>query len=197
MKKRARIEFFRGRCLKKEGEIETFLCPIDETHAFIGKDVAVKDAFHIIYYVLPFADGDAILFAVIEETGQLLDAFEKFSDYDLDVLKPSFPKAIEAMRDGMNANLTGYAIIRLESADGKPFDCVATKISNIDVADLETEYVLRKAICLCKFASDVIEELDWDKVTFWQKAKIYARATYNGVQTAIRVQKIGDFLNNL
>lgn len=196
MNERKQIEYFRGNCSKEQGEVETFLCPIDSTYSFIGKDFAIKDGFHIVYYLLPFSDGDAILFAVIEETGQLLEAFRGYSNSDLDVLEPSFPKAIKAMRDGMNANLTNYAILCLE-ANGRPFDCVATKISNINVADLDTEYVVKKALNLCLYASDIIDELDWDRVSFWQKAKIIAHGVMDGAQTAIKVQKIGNLIDHI
>lgn len=196
MEERKHIEYFRGNCSKQQGEVDTFLCPIDNEHSFIGKDVAIKDGFHIVYYLLPFSDGDAILFAVIEETGQLLDAFKGYSNSDLDVLEPSFPKAIKAMRDGANANLTNYAILCLET-NGRPFDCVATKISNIDIADLDTEYVIKKAFNLCIYASDIIDELDWDRVSFWQKAKIVAHGVLDSVDTVIKVQKIGNLINNI
>ena len=196
MEERKQIEIFRGSCSKEQGDIDTFLCPIDSTYSFIGKDVAIKDGFHIIYYILPFLDGDAILFAVIEESGQLLDAFKGYSNSDLNVLEPSFPKTIRAMRDGMNANLTNYALLCLETNDG-PFDCVATKISNVDVANLDTEYVIGKAFNLCLYASDIIDELDWDRVSFLQKARIVAHGVMDSATIVIKAQRLGNLLDHI
>lgn len=200
MEKKDKVEFFWGNCAKSQGDVETFLCAIDSDHSFIGKRIAIKDDLQIIYYILPFSDDDAILFVVIEESGQLLDAYEGYSNADLDILESLFPKTIRAIRDGMSANLTNYAIVRLESNE-RPFDCVATKISNINIADLDTEYVFRKVLSLCEYANEVLKESDWDRVPSWQKARIMARimahGVIEGVQTAIKAQRIGNFLDKI
>lgn len=196
MEKKDKVEFFWGNCAKSQGDVETFLCAIDSDHSFIGKRIAIKDDLQIIYYILPFSDDDAILFVVIEESGQLLDAYEGYSNADLDILESSFPKTIRAIRDGMSANLTNYAIVRLESNE-RPFDCVATKISNINIADLDTEYVFKKVLSLCEYANEVLKESDWDRVSFWQKARIMAHGVIEGAQTAIKAQRIGNFLDKI
>lgn len=196
MNERNCIEFFRGSCAKPEGNIETFLCPIDAKHSFIGKELVIEDDCSIIYYFIPFSNNDAILLACVEENGKLTESFEDYSQKDLEILYPSFPKTIRAIFDGNNANLTNYAIVRLDS-NGHEFDCVATKVSNVDFLDLETDYLLMKAAELCSFASDVIGELDWDRVTFWQKARIVGNAMLQGAQTAIKVYKIDNLLNRI
>lgn len=196
MNERNCIEFFRGSCAKPEGNIETFLCPIDANHSFIGKELVIEDDFSIIYYFIPFSNNDAILLTCVEEDGKLTESFDGYSQRDLEILRPSFPNTIRAIFDGNNANLTNFAIVRLDS-NGHEFDCVATKVSNVDILDLETDYILMKAVELCSFASDVIGELDWDRVTFGQKARIVGNAMLRGAQTAIKVYKIDNLLNRI
>lgn len=83
------VEYFLGNCAKNQGDVETFLCAIDSDHSFIGKRIAIKDNLQIIYYILPFSDDDAILFVVIEESGQLLDAYEGYVGFPKNRTVPS------------------------------------------------------------------------------------------------------------
>lgn len=196
MKERQFIELFRGETKNEMGTIETFLVPIDSTHSFIGKELVIRDGFKLVYYFIPFSNNDAILLVCIEENAQLTDAFKGYSQADLEILKPSFPRMINALQAGNNTNLTNYALLRLDS-NGHEFDCVATKVTGVDLLDLETEWLLTKIVEICSFASDLIDELDWDKVSLWQKAKIMGNGIIGGAQTALRVYKISNFLNKL
>lgn len=196
MQERQRIENFRGTTNNEMGTIETFLVPIDSTHSFIGKELVIREGFKLIYYFIPFSNNDAILLVCIEENAQLTDAFEGYSQADLDILESSFPRMINALKAGNNANLTNYALLRLDS-NGHESDCVATKVTGVDLLNLEVEWLLEKVLEICSFASDLIDELDWDKVSFWQKAKIMGNGVISGAQTALKVYKISSFLNKL
>lgn len=196
MNERAFIQQFRGSSNDEVGTIETFLVPIDSTHSFIGKEVVIHEGFKLIYYFVPFSNNDAILLVCIDEKAQLTNAFEDYSWDDLEILKPSFPKTISALQYGYNVNLTNYALLRLDS-NGHEFDCVATKITGIELRDLEKKWILEKVIDISSFASDLIDELDWDRVSFWQKARIMGNGILSGARTALQVHKIIDILNNL
>lgn len=196
MEERTRVEYYKGSTIKEEGDLETFICPIDDSHVFLGKEVAVSKGFKLVYYFVPFRNNDAILLLCIDENAELTKAFEDYSQSDLNVLSPSFPKTIQAICDGNNANLTNYAIIRLDS-NGHEFDCVATKITNIDLSNLETEYLIKKVCEMACFATEVENELDWDRVSFWQKVKIIAHGVKDGAQTALKIYKIENFLNKV
>ncbi len=196
MKERNSIEFFRGTSRETIGTVETFLVPIDSTHSFIGKEVVISEGFKIVYYFMPYSNNDAILLACIEENAKLTDAFRGYSLSDLNILQSSFPRTIKALLDGNDVNLTNYALLRLDSK-GHEFDCVATKVTGVDILKLEEEWLLKKVLEMCAFASDVIEELDWDKVSFWQKTRIMLNGVIEGAQTALKVYRVVNLINRL
>lgn len=196
MNERKNIELFRGAGNEEVGTVETFLVSLDSTYSLIGKDIVVSEGFKLVYYLMPFSNSDAILLVCIEENAKLTDAFRDYSEADLNILESSFPRLVKALQDGYNANLTNYALLRLDS-NGHEFDCVATKVTGIDLKDLEVEWLLRKVIDICVFASDLLDELNWDNVSFLQKVRIVGNGVLNGIQTASKVYKIADLLNAL
>ena len=108
-----------------------------------GRELLLKDK-KITYYVLPLEEHEAVLFLYVGDDifDNLLNSIDEYSEPGIRNAYPLFMKSVD---NGLNENLYSTALLNLPHAckDGK-FWCFATKIENIDLSDLENDYVLNK-----------------------------------------------------
>ena len=191
------LEYFKSDSSDEVGTVETFKCPVNDDYFVIGKKVTIQEDLGLLYYIAPLAHHEAILFVCLDEDnaekGLIMNAFNDYDEYDLNILKPSFPKLMNAIIDGFHDNYTNYALIKLNYHEIS-YDCLATKISNIDFADLDTQYIFEKALDCSRCFMDMLDEMDEGEVTFAQKAKLAAHSILPNVQTGLSIKRLSDFL---
>lgn len=126
------------------------------------------------------------------------DTFNEFVDnvdeYNLDGVNNAWPLLVKALRNGINDNYTGSALIKLPDLthSNNHFWCLATKVENVDFEDLETSYVLRKMAKLYSDAMQMFEQISENDVSTWDAFKGGARAGLDNYQrgsNAIRIAK--------
>lgn len=193
MEQRYSMNFFlEDYCGKEEPEVEAFYLE-DGDNFYIGRELLLDDR-KITYYFLPIDKREALLFLYVGD-----DTFDKAVDnldkYNEDGVMNAFPLFAQALKNGVNDNYTKTALIKLQHVNGKDsFWCFATKIENVDLTDLENEYVINKLQKLFSDSIDVLIQIEENDISNWDKLKGAGKAGYDGWKIARTALTLGGLL---
>ena len=180
----------------EDEEFYTFYLKNDEI-VYAGKELRIKD-IQITYYVWPIKDDYAMLFEYLGDD-TFDDFFPNIDSYNEEVLKKTFPILMRAAYNGLNKNFSESALIPLKDVtkDDGYFWGIGTRLENIEFPELDTEYVLKKALKLHTYAIDLLTEMKEKKVSNTDLLKMYGKAAIEGYRKGSFINKLSIIANNL
>lgn len=193
MERRYSMDFFLGDSNGEEDWTVSGFYVENEDTIYGGREL-YYNGNKITYYFFPIDHDEALMFLYIGH-----DTFDEFidniDDYNLEGANKAWPLLIRALHNGANDNYSGSALIKLPDLthSNKMFWCLATKVENIDLKDLETLYIIKKLGNLVSDAMDMLTQINENDISTWDSIKGNARAGYDSYQRGRKAMKIASF----
>lgn len=93
--------------------------------------VTLEDKLDYVYYVMQKSPSQAVLFACVNEKGEIFDTFKDWSDDKLKVLSSSTPKLIAMIQNGRATRGDRFGLIPVQDKEGSIYDC-AIRVLDFD-----------------------------------------------------------------
>lgn len=132
---------------------------------FVGKEIRIDD-HKITYYLLPFSDGTATVLIKLADDEPFDSFIENIDEYNIDGCQNAWPYLMEAMYNGANDNYSSPALIKLNDL----FWGLCLQAENVSIEDLDSDYIFGKVGTLIDYAEAMIEQIDQNEVSGWDKA---------------------------
>lgn len=178
MEQRFEFEFFSSDTYRHSNpELESFYLEKGEDF-FIGKELIINDV-KIIYYVYITGNNSGMLMLYLSE-----DAFngiiENLNEYTADGMCRTWPKLLKALNNGAEDNYFETAIIRLSTENFGSFWVSCRSIENVNLQDLDTEYVIGKLSDLYSNTIDILTEYRDNDISIYDRAKAVGKGAFSG-----------------
>ncbi len=163
-----------------EPEINSFFIEKGD-ELFAGRELIVKEV-KITYYIYPTGKHSGFLAFYLGD-----DCFDSIREaLNEDTIGPigsAWPKFLEALSNGIHDNDSRYALAKCNFGSGVEFWAMYTRIENIELDDLNTEYVIDKVAQLYSFTTDMLIEMNQNEPSTWKAATNSAiRGAKNGIK---------------
>lgn len=197
MEERQQLQFCQADTAKEEGCIYTF-CVKDDDTILIGKEVVYTKNTKIVYYIapLPNTNQKAMLLMCIDKDAALDDALQEIDNVSAPYYRDAFPLLWSAVCDGVNDNYTNAALMCLEM-HGKKSYCIGRQLCNINIEDLDCEYILREAVELFSYIVNIFEEIEKNEISTWDWIKIGFLRGLTQAKPYLTAQRLIDALMGL
>ncbi len=163
-----------------EPEIHSFYIERGD-EVFAGRELLVKD-IKIVYYIYPTGEHSGLLVFYLGD-----DCFDSIREVlDEDTIGPigsAWPKFLEALSNGIHDNDSRYALAKCNFGSGVEFWAMYTRVENIELDDLNTEYIIGKAVQLHSFTIDMLNEMNDNEPSAW---KVAANSAIRGAKNGIK-----------
>ena len=176
MEARDNFEFFIDECqYNGDTEVITFYIEKNDTF-FIGKEVLINNK-KLVYYFIPFQDNSAFVFLYLSDNDfdYLIDNLNK---YNVEGTKNAWPLLMAALENAANDNYFKPSLFKYNGM----FWGLFTMVENIDITDIETEYVIGKFGNLYNYALNMLQEIHDNDISKWDMAKGYGKAGIDGLK---------------
>ncbi len=172
--------------------INSFMVETCQGETYIGKEMFL-DEIKLTYYFYPTVEHEAIMFLYLENQATFEELEEGINSYTFDAVHETYLLLIEALYNGRNDNYSRCALIKIKNGDGegKPFWCFAAKVENIELSNLDSDYVHHKLMTLVEGTCNVFKQLQ-NEMSVWCQTKMYIRAIRDGIDKALTVKKLLD-----
>lgn len=143
----------------------------DDRVVYGGRELVMQGKT-ITYYFLPTGEHEAVMFLYLHDNA-FDDFVDSIDDYNIDRYNNAFPLFMKALKNGLDENLSRAALLRLPhiGRPGEKFWCLATMVENVDLDDLDTDYVIGKLSNLYSYAIDMANQVDDNDVSLWDTLK--------------------------
>lgn len=128
------------------------------------------------YYLMPVDDDTALIFLYFGT--DTTEAFDKIvpsiNKRNYGGIQNAFPYFIDALNNGVNDRYSYPALIKLKdfsNSQGKSFWCMSQMVENVDFENLASKYIVKKAVMLLDYTTDMFEQLANNNVSTWDKTK--------------------------
>lgn len=163
-----------------EPEINSFFIKKGEEF-FLGKEIIVKSV-KITYYIYPTSEHGGLLAFYLGD-----DCFDSISEAlnedTIDSIGTAWPKFLEALSNGIHDNDSRYALAKCNFGSGVEFWAMYSRIENIELDDLNNEYIIGKVAQLHSFTIDMLIEMNENEPSTW---KVATNAAYRGAKNGFK-----------
>lgn len=178
MEQRFKFEFFSDETYHHSSpELETFYLEKGDDF-FIGKELVVNDV-KIIYYIFITGKNCGLLMLYLSD-----DAFdgitENINEYNAQGMCNAWPQLMKALSCGRDDNYFETAIIKLNTDNFGTFWTSCRSIENVNLQDLDTEYVIEKLSELYSNTIDILTEYRDNDISAYDQVKAVGKGAYSG-----------------
>lgn len=180
MERKDKMQFYtdENNSMHEDYVVERFYIKTDFIFYF-GRILYFKNLM-ITYYFFPIDLDEALMFIYLGDDifDELINSLD---EYDIEAFTKTYPALMEAMYNGHHDNYSKSALIKLRSPNGENnrFWCLATKVENIDLENLETEYIFKKLGNLTADMKTILKQLGENEISTLEAIKSGGKKGWN------------------
>lgn len=162
--------------------------------------ITLVDSLNYIYYIFQKTENQAVIFACVNESGNIYDAFKDWSDSKLKVLSSSAPCLTRMILNGRATRGDQVGLIPVVDSRNKIYDC-AVRVIDFDWNTSDKAEELRRCHSIaCQMLleiMDLFKELNEGDLSTSQQLKIGAITFTESAQNALKVVRMGNTIEKV